>query len=224
MRNPSPLLKKCLSVLITVLVPLALMMTAIRLLMTPLYPQIEYRMPGFPEDKYGFSFEDRLKWSNISIDYLVNNEDLSWLANQQIDANTPLFNERELSHMLDVKNLVQAMLVGWFIVLLALIVLGFWAWRSAWLDEFTRALRRGGWLTIGLIAAILIGVAVSFYQLFTVFHQVFFTGDTWLFLLTDTLIRLFPLRFWQDAFIAVGIFSLLGALGLAFLLPRPKKA
>ncbi|HPH97208.1 MAG TPA: TIGR01906 family membrane protein [Anaerolineaceae bacterium] len=224
MKNPSPLIKKICSVLITILVPLALMMTAIRLLITPLYPQIEYRMPGFPADSYGFTLEDRLKWSKISIDYLVNNEDISWLANQKLDANTPLYAERELSHMLDVKNLVQAMLVAWFIVLLALIVMGFWAWRAAWLDEYFRALRRGGWLTMGLIAAILIGVAVSFYQLFTVFHQIFFTGDTWLFLWSDTLIRLFPLRFWQDAFIAVGIFSVLGALGLAFLLPRPKKA
>jgi uncharacterized membrane protein len=46
----------------------------------------------------------------------------------------------------------------------------------------------------------------------------FFEGDTWLFLYSDTLIRLFPERFWLTAFIGIGAGTLLLAgllLGLS---------
>ena len=42
-----------------------------------------------------------------------------------------------------------------------------------------------------------------------------------MFYTSDTLIRLFPMRFWQDAFIAVGLFSLIFA-GLLIVLIKPK--
>ena len=84
--------------------------------------------------------------------------------------------------------------------------------------DYRRGLALGGWLTVGLIVAILMGVALSFNSLFTEFHRIFFTGDTWIFLYSDTLIRLFPIRFWQDGFILMGCFSLVSgvALGLIF--------
>jgi integral membrane protein (TIGR01906 family) len=44
---------------------------------------------------------------------------------------------------------------------------------------------------------------VSFSFVFVGFHLIFFEGDTWLFLYSDTLIRLFPTRFWRDVFIFV---------------------
>jgi integral membrane protein (TIGR01906 family) len=78
--------------------------------------------------------------------------------------------------------------------------------------EFGRAFARGGWLTLGIIGAILIAIVVSFDWLFTAFHRIFFTGDTWLFLYSDSLIRLFPLRLWQDGFIAMGIVTALLAI------------
>jgi len=49
---------------------------------------------------------------------------------------------------------------------------------------------------------------------FVGFHALFFEGDSWLFLYSDTLIRLFPLRFWQDAFLAAAIIALGGGIGL----------
>ncbi len=196
---------------ITLIVPFFLIMTAIRLLFTPLFPQVEYRMPGFPADTYGFTLQDRLHWSKVSIDYLLNDAGIDYLANQQLPDGTPLYNERELGHMLDVKILVQQMISAWYILLAVLIGLGIWAWRANWLPEFVHGLGNGGKLTIGLIVLILAGVAISFNALFTGFHKIFFTGDSWLFFYTDSLIRLFPLRFWQDGFIFMGLFTLIGS-------------
>jgi integral membrane protein (TIGR01906 family) len=56
------------------------------------------------------------------------------------------------------------------------------------------------------------GVFIDFYQLFAGFHAIFFEGDTWLFFTNDTLIRLFPEKLWSDAFIYLGMFTLISAL------------
>jgi integral membrane protein (TIGR01906 family) len=206
--------RKTLLFLVVLLIPVFLLMTSIRLLLFPLYAELEYQRPGFPVDTYGFTLQDRLKWSRISLDYLVNSEGIEFLAKQRLDANTSLYNERELSHMLDVKNLVQAMLIAWPLIGIAILGVGLISMKGGWLALFWQAVGRGGLAAVGLIVAILIAVLVSFNELFTGFHKIFFTGDTWLFLFSDSLIRLFPMPFWQDAFIVMGMLVLLGGIGL----------
>jgi uncharacterized membrane protein len=53
--------------------------------------------------------------------------------------------------------------------------------------------------------------------LFVGFHQVFFDAGTWTFAYSDTLIRLFPERFWQVAFgaVALGTGAMAGLLWAA---------
>lgn len=197
--------QKITAVLVAIILPFFLLMTAIRLIFQPAFLQFEYNAPGFPQDSYGFTTEDRLKWGGISLDYLFNNADISFLADQRLPDGSPLYNERELGHMLDVKNLIQLMLKVWLGMFIALALILIWAWRGNWVPEFGRAYVRGGWLTLGLIGTILIAILVSFNWLFTAFHRIFFQGDSWLFLYSDSLIRLFPLRLWQDGFIGMGI-------------------
>jgi len=211
--------QRAVTVGIAILIPFFLIMTAIRLLLTPLFLQIEYHMPGFPPDSYGFTLEDRLHWSRVSLEYLLNDAGIEYLAEQQLQDGSPLYNQRELSHMLDVKILIQQMLVVWRIMLVIIAALGIWAWLGRWLPAYLRGLGFGGRLTIGLIVLILAAVAISFRALFTAFHRIFFEGDTWLFNFSDNLIRLFPMRFWQDGFIMMGGFTLLSA-GLLILVER----
>jgi integral membrane protein (TIGR01906 family) len=203
-----------MSYLITILIPIFLLMTSIRLLLFPLYSMVEYQRPGFPADMYGFSLQDRLKWSQVSLDYLTNGAGIEFLQNQKLDANTPLYNERELSHMLDVKNLVQVMLIVWPLIGIVILCIGVFSMRGGWLDQFWLAVSRGGWAAVCFIVAILVAVLVSFNALFTGFHRIFFSGDTWLFLYSDSLIRLFPMPYWQDAFIVMGALVLLGGFTL----------
>ena len=214
-------LHRILSWLITLLIPFALTFLGLRLLLTPVFLQIEYRTPGFPPDSYGFSLQERLHWSQVALRYLVNDADLNFLGDLTFPDGSQLYNDRELSHMQDVKNVVQpVMIIGyavWFVVL----GLGVWAQWGSWRQAYRRGLGRGGWLTVALVAAIAVFAATSFWQFFTEFHGLFFEGDSWLFLYSDTLIRLFPMRFWQDAFLAVGVMALAGGLALGLGL-RPK--
>jgi integral membrane protein (TIGR01906 family) len=201
---------------ITIAIPLFLIMTAVRLLLNPLYLDYQYNRAGFPPDPYGFTVEDRLLWGKLSLDYLVNDSDISFLGDLEFDDGNPIYNQRELEHMHDVKVLVQQMLAAWWIVGIGLVSLGIWAWRANWLRFFWQSISRGGFITTALILGILLLVMVSFNALFTGFHRIFFEGNTWIFLYSDTLIRLFPLPLWQDAFIFMGVFSLAGGLLLGF--------
>jgi len=210
-------------VLVVILVPFLLIMTSVRLLLNPLFLEIEYRMPNFPADTYGFSLQDRLHWADISVNYLLNNSDISYLGNQEFADGTSIYNQRELSHMADVKVLFQALLKYWLIGLAVLLGIWLWSWKYGWWSSFRQSLSIGGWITVGLIITILVFVVSNFYALFTDFHELFFTGNSWIFLYTDTLIRLFPLRFWEDCFIYLGIFSLIGGGLLGWFLRRKTK-
>jgi integral membrane protein (TIGR01906 family) len=212
---------RILAWLITIFVPFALTFVGLRLLLTPAFPQIEYRTPGFPADDYGFTLQDRLHWSTISIDYLVNNADISFLGNLTFPDSSPLYNERELSHMHDVKQVVIPVLWIGYTVWLLVVVLGLWARFGGWWQEYLRGLQRGGRLTLGLVVVLGIFAATSFWQFFTLFHELFFTGNSWLFLYSDTLIRLFPLPFWEHAFLFAGVLDVVGGLVLGLAL-RPK--
>lgn len=211
-----------LSSLVALLVPVALIGLGLRVLLTPLFLQIEYNMPYFPPDEYGFTKEDRLRWAPYALDYLTNNEDISYLGNLKFDDGRPLYNERELSHMDDVKLVTQGALRVWYITLALLLVLAVWARFGGWWQAYLLGLMRGGWLMIGLAVTIglivVVGIVLNpdiFWNFFAGFHSLFFEGDSWLFLFSDTLIRLFPIRFWQDAFLWAAVIALGGGAALA---------
>jgi integral membrane protein (TIGR01906 family) len=210
-------LSRILSWIITLIVPFFLIITAVRLVFTPFSVPIVYRLPGFPPDQYGFSVEDRQHWARVSLNYLLSNADISYLAGQTLPDGQPLYNARELKHMVDVKTLFQTSFRVWDVLLAMLAIGAIWAWRGRWFKAFLHSLGRGGIFTIGLVVLVLVAVAVSFSSLFTVFHEIFFTGDSWLFLYTDSLIRLFPLPLWELAFVVVGVLTLIGSVVLIFL-------
>ncbi|HET9590411.1 MAG TPA: TIGR01906 family membrane protein [Anaerolineales bacterium] len=211
-----------LSWLVTLLVPIALIGLGLRVLLTPLFLSIEYSMPYFPPDAYGFTKEDRLRWAPYALNYLLIDEDISYLGDLKFDDGTPLYNERELRHMDDVKLVTQGALKVWYATLAVLLLLGVWAWFGGWWPAYRLGLMRGGWLMVGLAVTVglivVIGIAISpnvFWNFFAVFHSLFFEGDSWMFLYSDTLIRLFPIRFWQDAFLLAAVIALGGGVALA---------
>jgi integral membrane protein (TIGR01906 family) len=208
-------LSSFLSYLVTLLTPIALLGLGLRILLTPLFYNVEYRMPYFPPDPYGFTQADRLQWARYAVEYLLNDADISYLGDLTFPDGRPLYNERELSHMHDVKVVTKGALRVWYVAVFLLVALGVWARYGTWGQAYRQGLVRGGWLMIGLVVAIGLFGALAFWQFFTLFHELFFQGNSWLFEYSDTLIRLFPMQFWQDAFLWAGLISIGGALALA---------
>lgn len=216
-------LTKILGWIITILLPPILLMMAIRLMISPTFARVEYQMPQFPEDPFGFTFEDRLRWSEPAIEYLVSTEDITFLSKLEFDNGEQVLNDRDLSHMQDVKAVVTGMRVALAVCMVVLLAATFFVVRKGSKAAVLSFYRRGAWALMGLILAVLLFVALSFNNLFTWFHQVFFASGTWQFFTSDTLIRLFPMRFWRDGFIFVGVLSMI-LCGLILLLGRRRKS
>ena len=233
------IMKKVSSWIVTLLVPIELVLFGVGILLSPLYINVEYRLPYFPDDPYGFTFEERLNWADLSIDYLLNSEEIDFLANLQFEDGIQaagscedylpprdcsyLYNDRELSHMYDVKIVVRYAIFVFLGSLLFLIGIGIWAKKANWWSEYRVALGRGGWLTVGLITAMLVYLAINFNNLFITFHEIFFRSGTWVFRFSDSLIRLFPVVFWRDAFIWVGVIALGSGAAMGYFLRRKGK-
>ncbi len=220
----------CLSWLITILLPVVIVLGVVRLVINPWYLQFEYHTPGFPADPYGFTLQDRLTYGRLAVEYLVNSGDISFLGDlrfptgqqapspscQTMTDCTHLYNDRELEHMLDVKHVVTGAIRVLEVSALILVLLAIWARLGKWSRDYIKGLKRGGILTLILLGLIILLVLVAFNYLFVIFHEIFFKAGTWTFLYSDTLIRLFPERFWEDTFLVVG--GLSAALGVFFYL------
>jgi integral membrane protein (TIGR01906 family) len=205
--------------ILQILIPVVLILSSVWIMLNTArwWVQIEYRLPGFPEDSYGFTLEDRLYWSAIDIEFLLNDEGLDYFDEFHLEDGSPMHNQRELKHMDDVKRLIHAV---WYVLGIGLILslilelsLGFFADPSVALE----ALRRGARNTLILVGLLILGVIVGFGILFVGFHRVFFEGDTWIFLFSDTFIRLYPERFWRDTFIFLALLSAVVGVVVYFL-------
>ena len=121
----------------------------------------------------------------------------------------PLFNERELAHMVDVKVVTrQAFLAHGLLGLLIAFSLGVLLVIRDTQPRISTSLLQGSLLTIALLLALVALVYLSFDWFFTQFHLALFEGDSWIFAFSDTLIRLFPTRFWFDAASLWGLVTL----------------
>lgn len=215
-------INKILVVVLALFIPFIILMGGVRLIMSPAFAELEYDRARFPLDPYGMETLERKQWAGYSIRYLTNSEPIDYLGNLQTFQGQKIFTESELSHMEDVKQVVQRAMLVWYIVIgLTVAIFGWFLIMGQW-SSMRQSFQAGGWVTLGFIGALLIFLLVSFDTLFTRFHQLFFADGTWLFDESSTLIRLFPFVFWRDAFALVLIFTLIVGI-LLVVLTRKRK-
>jgi integral membrane protein (TIGR01906 family) len=129
-----------------------------------------------------------------------------------------LFNQREMSHLKDVKELIwldYRVLLGAFIYALGYVGVGlFWRKRRYW-RQLIWGVVRGSGLTLALMLALGLGTLLNFDQLFLQFHLLSFSNELWqLDPAKDYLVMLFPQGFWYDA----TLFCALGTVAMAVIL------
>jgi integral membrane protein (TIGR01906 family) len=185
--------------LLVLTLPVVLLAANLRLVTGHRFVRWEYRRASFPPDPFGLSTAERIRLAEVCQDYLATNADISLLADLQLPGGEAAFNERELRHMADVQSVYLGLsLAG---VIAAMIWVGgatlFVASGQAQ-DVVATTLLKASLFTLGLLAAVASFMVISWGQFFTTFHRIFFEGSTWIFPRSDTLIRLFPNRFWID--------------------------
>ncbi|SRR6266540_539459 len=136
------------------------------------------------------------------------------------DREGPLFNDRELTHMVDVQALMHRIFQIWTVALIAIVLTAPLIVLSH-TPTGAHALARAG-LIGGALAVVVIGLAalaslVDFSALFTQFHFLSFSNDLWMLdPRRDHLIQLFPLGFFFDAALRIALLTVgLGGLVLA---------
>ena len=215
------------SVLLAVALPLLLITGSVRIVSTSelLYDygfdkyNIE-RRTGIPRaelDRAAESLIDYFGNGDVRIDSRVNFG----------QGDVPLYKEREILHLVDVKNLfglvndIEKGSFGFvaFFILLALAVRGW-----SYLPLLWRTLLWSGAGTVVLVAVIGIATAISFDEVFLQFHLVSFANDLWL---LDPrmhyLIQMFPQNFFLDATLAIAALTLAefaAILGVVWLFNR----
>jgi integral membrane protein (TIGR01906 family) len=193
--------------LLALALPLALLIVNMRIATGYWFVHWEYGKAGFPPDPYGLSATERTCLAEVCVNYLATNASISLLEELQLPDGEPAFNARELRHMTDVQMVYNRLTAAG--VVAALVLLG-----GTTALQVTRHSRRrvpavlvsSSLLTLGLLGAIAAYMILGWNSFFTTFHRIFFEGESWIFAYSDTLIRLFPVRFWMDvALVIVGL-------------------
>jgi len=191
--------------LVVLAMPFLLTLGTLRIIIlwdSPSYPSFEYGR--ILPDRYGFTPDERLELAEATLDYLRDSapaeESIVLLENLKLPGGeNSLYNEREIGHMLDVNKLTDVFAVT--VWPLALIVFGGLIYLLVNVErrvEGYKALMHGGIFATGALLVIMLLIGVSWNFVFTQFHQILFPPDTWTFYYTDSLIRLFPEKFWFD--------------------------
>jgi integral membrane protein (TIGR01906 family) len=137
------------------------------------------------------------------IDYFGNDEEFLDLRVEFEGREIELFNQREITHMADVKDVMNVMFNAvWVtgVMVVIVVAVGFYLLGRGFLPMLRSGIM---WSTIaGLTVAALFGLAtlIDFNTTFRLFHEVVFRNDFWKLSPSQSLLlRLFPQGFWFAA-------------------------
>ena len=185
------------STLIVLIVPLLLVTTNVRLVADSPY------LYSYGFQKYGIESVTGIEMGQLELagekirDYFSNDQDYLVIdIERQGQKIKNLYNQREILHMKDVKNLIQLIysIQIWSLLLfITLILIGFLSKRLRKFSNVIDPISWGGGLTLGIAAVVGILSLFGFQRLFLFFHLVSFDNDLWILDPTrDYLIMMFP--------------------------------
>jgi len=203
-----------LVVLIAVVVPPTLIANSLRALATETFTRRE--LGRLEPDRYGLTDDQREALALTGLESIRPGSDgIVLLERATLPDGSPAFNARELSHMRDVRSVFGVVLRGELAVIAVLAVLGVGLAWTRFRTVVPGGLLAGSLATIGVAILAVPLILLGFDTFFTGFHEIFFEGDSWRFSNTDTLIRVYPERFWEDVSKLAAAMTVLQALVLA---------
>lgn len=136
-------------------------------------------------------------------------------------AGVPVLDQRERSHMRDVRGVFAAFGLLAVVAAAALAVLAAGARSMGHPERAWSAISTGlRWLIVAIVVAGLVA-SVAFDALFEIFHELFFPAGSFTFdPRTDRLVQLFPFTFWSETTIVLGGLIVVLAAVLAVLAGR----
>lgn len=126
----------------------------------------------------------------------------------------PVLNDRERSHMRDVRTIFMGFFGVAAVLGVAAVTIAARRRDAVGRARTWGAVRAGALALVVALVVVGAGALVAFDVLFEIFHSIFFAGGTYTFdPSTERLVQLFPFRFWQETAMAVGVVAVvLGAI------------
>ncbi len=178
---------------------------------------------------FNTAFYDK-EFNKLGVYDRLGNESVKGNANEIIDylkgkgsLDTSFFNEREIAHMKDVKNLVNNGYVALTLLAITIVVFIVSMFVKRDYGFLGKIIVYSGLLGLAVIFLFLAAISLDFTGIFNAFHIISFDNDLWLLNPeTDKLIGLFPEAFFYDAslmiiYLAASIFLASIVLGIILL-------
>ena len=176
-----------------------------------------YAKRDFPKDRYGLSDEYRKELAKLGLRAVLSDEAFEEFKKAKLPNGRYAFRPKEVKHMHDVKEFLKKFFPAVYIATF-LWILGILITRS---PDYLILSGFFGILTLTLLG---IFVFANYNKAFELFHIIAFDPYSWRFKYTDTLLRIYPMKFWYEATKVVALMSflisfltlLLGLLGKGF--------
>jgi integral membrane protein (TIGR01906 family) len=184
-------------VAVALAVPPTLVVNALRALATESFTRWE--LDRLEPDAYGLTPEQREALALRGLESIrPRSSGIELLEQATLPDGSRAFDERELSHMKDVRHVFGLALRAQLVTLLVLASVALALLRSRYRTLVPRGLLAGALATLGVAALAVPVIVLGFDAFFTRFHEMFFEGDSWRFSDRDTLIRVYPEELWID--------------------------
>ncbi len=182
---------------------------------------------GFYEKEYqkyhvtealSMKLEDVMKVTHYMMDYLIGKEEELSIVTEVEGRTQDFFNDQDRFHMGEVRRLFLGglRLRNMCTLIALLLIVGLVILKVDWKHLIPKAYFRGllGLLVVG---ALLAGAfTVDFTRCFTIFHEIFFDNDLWMFNPSeDYMIRMLPEGFFSDMVRRIGVTFMAMVLALA---------
>ena len=226
MKHERKSFQQILIIIATVIFLVAVLITSIRICCFDRdFYQNEYEKLDTAES-IGISKEDLDRVTDRLLGYLEGTyPDL----NTEVNINNkllPVFNEKEITHMIDVKNLYHnAVTVSYVLFGLAALLIVCYSLLSKKnrILRLTEGYLLGNAVFLGIVLGLSVWAIIDFASFWTCFHQIFFSNDLWILdARTDVLIQMVPSMFFFDLVIKIIILFLIimGALAVTGIIVR----
>ncbi len=188
-------------VILILVTPLWIIGISTRIVFNPWFIDFEYSKEDFPKDRWGLDDGYRKFLAKLGLEAVLSKEGLEKFAKAKLPSGKKAFRKKEIDHMKDVNRFLKFFFpVSYTSFLVWLVGLFLLKKKSSYL------IFSGIWTVVFIVSSGFL--VVSFYdKAFAFFHDTVFGEFTWRFRDDDTLLRIYPMKFWFDGTVIVIVFS-----------------
>ena len=166
----------------------------------------------------GISIEDLDKVADNFINYFLNKDDNMQLQLEVNSVERDIFNEKELTHMIDVLKLFRLSRTILIMLIIIVLALGIGLFMSKGALSIINTFIITGFTSLAIMPITYLIFPKDFYSNFVIFHKLLFTNDLWILNpKTDILLQLHPLGFFNDIGIRLLTYYVISNIVLVFL-------